>query len=145
MKKIYFTLLLSLFGLGLALANDSERIIKISELPQRAQQFIKRYYSMASVVRAIYDDDVFSRDYEVWLEGGVHIEFSQSGDWTDVESRHGNVPDDIVPAPIAIYVSRHHSGAHVVRIERDKAGYEVELSDHSELKFNNRFKLVEVD
>ena len=144
MKKLYFTLFVSLFAFALVWANDSERIIKPSELPQRAQQFIKRYYSMACVIRAVYDEDIFSKEYEVWIEGGVHLEFAESGDWIDVEAQT-QVPDDIVPAPIAIYVSRHHPQSRVVRIERDKHGYEVVLSDHRELKFNNRFKLVEVD
>ena len=64
MKKLYFTLFVSLFAFALVWANDSERIIKPSELPQRAQQFIKRYYSMASVIRAVYDEDIFSKEYE---------------------------------------------------------------------------------
>lgn len=145
MKKIYFTIVLSLILVAVAVARDGDTIIKPTDLPQRAQQFIKRYYSMDSVVRAVYEDDFLSRDYEVWLKQGVHIEFSQSGDWTDVRCRQGHVPDEIVPAPIVAYISRHHAGAQVVRIERDKRGYEVVLSDHSELKFNSRFKLVEVD
>lgn len=145
MKKIYFTIALGLLAIGVALANDKDTIIKPTDLPQRAQQFIKRYYSMDSVLRAVHEEDFLAHEYKVWLKDGVHIEFSQTGDWTDVKCSQGSVPSEIVPAPIALYVAQHHAGSQVVRIERDKQGYEVVLTDHSELKFNTRFKLVEVD
>ena len=52
---------------------------------------------------------------------------------------------DVVPAEINSYVSQNYPGQKILKIDRSHSRYEVDLSNGLELKFNKRFKLVEID
>ena len=77
------------------------------------------------------------------LADGTKIEFSRKGNWEEVDCRYSEVPAAVVPAPIANFVSENHPDARVLKIERDRRGYEVKLSNRVELSFNNSFELVD--
>ena len=50
-----------------------------------------------------------------------------------------------VPAPIANYVKTHFAGATVVMIDKERYGYDVELSNDLKLKFNKKGQLINID
>ena len=43
------------------------------------------------------------------------------------------------------FINENYSDSRVLKIERDSRGYEVKLSNKLELKFNNDFKIVDID
>lgn len=47
-----------------------------------------------------------------------------------------SVPDAYVPAGVRAYVSKNHSGQRIVSIDRERSGYDVELSNGIEMKFD---------
>jgi len=51
----------------------------------------------------------------------------------------------IIPAAIQKYVTTHYPDAKVLKIERDKKDYEVKLSNRTELKFDLKFNLIDID
>ena len=80
-------------------------------------------------------------EYEVDLTSGAEIDFKSDGDWKEVKAARGKaVPSAIVPAAIAKYVSKNFSGQTIVEISRKRGGYEVELSNGSELKLTEDAK-----
>ena len=124
---------------------DSERMISIEQLPAAAQKLIKTYFGTQTVTYAKVDGYMFDVDYEVRLSDGTTIEFDRKGNWKNIECKQVALPGTLLPTKIAEYVAKYYSGTKVVKIERNKRSYEVELSNGLELTFDTRFNLINVD
>lgn len=145
MKKIMFLLTL-VFSLSVVNAfGFNDKVISKNQLPAQAQSFLNENFADAKISYAKLETDFLERSYEVVLADGTKLEFTNKGSWKEVDCRYGEVPSAIVPAPIKNYISENYSGSRVLKIERDSRGYEVKLSNKLELKFNNDFKIVDID
>lgn len=115
--------------------------INQSELPEAAKTFLGKYFSKVQVVKAEKDNGRRGMEYEVDLADGTEVEFKTNGAWKDVKMPKGNaVPAGIVPAAIAKYISDNFDGLTIEEISRKRGGYEVELSNGSELKLTEDAK-----
>ena len=85
------------------------------------------------------------KSYDVIFIDGNKVEFDRNGVWTNVDCKYTEVPEGIVPGEIAGYVKEHFKDVKIVQIEKEDRRYEVELSNGVDLKFNNSFKLLDVD
>ena len=85
------------------------------------------------------------KKYEVRLSNGTEVEFDKNGNWDKVDCNYSAVPASLVPANIANYVKTHFAGAKVVKIDKERHGYDVELSNDLELKFNKQGQLMNID
>lgn len=145
MKKLAVILV----GLALALSAPvfagEDRPINFEELPAASQQFVKTHYNNAQVSYATVDKAIVTRDYTVVFVDGTKVEFSKNGEWTEVDSRSGEVPAAIVPQQIRDVVAQRFPGRKIRGIERDKRGYEVRLDNGIELDFNSSYQLSKID
>lgn len=108
--------------------------VKQTELPEAAQTFITKYFAADHVRKAEADNGRRGVEYEVDFSSGAEVEFTADGNWKEVKAAKGTaVPAAIVPAAIAKYVSANFEGLTIVEIARKRGGYEVELSNSSEL------------
>ncbi len=115
--------------------------INQSELPKAAQTFLAKHFSGDSVRKAEKEQGRRGMEYEVDLTSGAEIDFSDNGDWKEVKAAKGSsVPADIVPAAIAKHVAATYPGQKIVEIARKRGGYEIELSNGSELKLTEDAK-----
>lgn len=145
MKKILIVLALVLpFGVAVAFAGG-DKVISKGQLPAQAQSFLNEHFAGAKISYVKQDTDFLDRAYEVMLADGTKIEFSNKGNWEEVDCRYTEVPAAVIPAPIVKFLSENHPDARVLKIERDRRGYEVKLSNRIELGFNNDFELVDFD
>lgn len=144
MKKLMLTVAVALLTFGVACA-DSDRIITVDQLPQKAQQFLLKYYPKVGVSYAKQDRELVGTDYEVVLEDGTKMDFASDGEWTSVECRQSAVPADIVPKQIQDYVAKKYPNVTIHKIDRERNEYEVSLSNRLELTFNKKFQLVDID
>lgn len=133
-----------LLGLLTARAGD-DRPIDVTQLPERAQQFIRQHFPERKISLAKAERERFGMTYEVLFTDGAKVEFTKQGDWKEVDCKPSAVPAAIVPAPIAQYVARHYPGAAVVEIDRDRREYEVKLASGVELTFDSKFNLTDID
>ena len=135
MKKILFSALaIATLTIASAIANDIP--IATHKLPAEAQKFLKENFAQNKVVSAVHDKDVSDNDYTVVLDNGVKIEFGSTGKWESVKSRNGVVPASVIPVKISDYVSKHYNSLGVEKIERKRYGYEVELTNDLDMKFD---------
>ena len=74
--------------------------------------------------------------YTVILDNGVKIEFGSTGKWESVKSRNGAIPASVIPVKISDYVSNYYKSLGIEKIERKRYGYEVELTNDLDLKFD---------
>ena len=145
MKKIIALLVLALsFGCAQAfVVND--KVINKNQLPAQAQNFINEHFAGVKISYAKLETDFLVNSYEVVFADGTKLEFSSNGNWEDVDCRYGEVPAAIIPAPVKDYVKANYPDARVLKIERDRRGYDIKLSNRLELKFNNDFEIVDID
>lgn len=146
MKKIVFALLLVVLGFGAAKAD--KYTIDRSQLPETAQQMLTEYFPKTKVSMIKVDRHLLKKtDYDVKLVNGTKIEFNNAGKWTSVDCKTREVPQGLIMKPIQRYVAKNFPDVKIVKIEKDLKGFEVELSDGVELKFDRlgTFKSADMD
>ena len=124
-------------------AND--RVIPVDQLPEAAKKFVEATFPGHTISYATVDMDFLSKNYEVRLDNGVEIDFDNGGTWDKVDCKFSAVPADLVPATITEYVKTHFPGTQIVKIDKERRGYEVELSNDIDLHFNSNGKLLYID
>ncbi|MBP3356830.1 MAG: PepSY-like domain-containing protein [Rikenellaceae bacterium] len=138
MKTLF--LLLSFFLLNDApiWAATGERRIDFSDMPQSAQTFITQYFPNDRIAEIRYDSDTFDKTYEVKFSNGTTIDFNLKGDWTDIECTRATVPSEIIPVKIRSDIEQRYPKQVIRGIERSQKGYEIELSNGHEVKYDSR-------
>ncbi len=138
MKLILLTLL-SLMVSTVAFADDKP--IPADQLPAAAKTFVSKHFKGQKIAYAEKDRD----SYECRLNNGAEIEFTKKGDWKKVDCKRGAVPAVLVPQTIQKYVKANYADNQITKIEKERYGYEVELSNGLDLKFNSKGKLLGID
>lgn len=144
MKKLLL-LFMCLFTIQSVVKADDDKPVKIEQLPQLAQQFIKTHFGDSKVAIAKMETDWFDKSYDIIFTDGNKLEFDKQGNWKEVNCKYSAVPASVMPEQIQKYVTENYPGAQVLKIERDKRDYEVKLSNKWELKFDLQFNLIDID
>ncbi len=144
MKKLLF-LFVCLFTLQTVVKADDDKPIQVTQMPKAAQQFIKQHFADSKVALAKMENDLLSKSYEVIFTDGNKIEFDKKGNWEEVNCKFTSVPLQVIPQPIQQYINTNYPDTKVLVIERDSKDYEVKLSNRVELKFDLKFKLIDID
>ena len=145
MKKMLLVLV-ALFTLSVSVQAVEDRPITVDQLPQKAQQFIKKYFADKQVALAKMETDFLSKSYDVIFTNGDKIEFDKKGNWTNIDCEHTQVPLNVIPAEIRNFLNQNYSGVKLLQIEKnDRKGYDVDLGNGIELEFDKRFRVVDMD
>lgn len=144
MKKIIL-MLVCMFALQTLVFADNGKPIQVKQLPAKAQTFISTHFKERKIALAKVESDLLNKSYDVIFTNSDKIEFSKSGDWTEVSCPKGVVPAPIIPAAIRSYLRTNYPDAKVIGIERDKKGYEVKISNRLEIKFDSQFRVIDID
>ena len=129
----------------LTVSADSNTPITIQQLPATAQTFLKTHFKNKKVLLVTKERDFTKVTYDVTCSDGTKMEFNNNGQWNEVDCRRSAVPAAIVPQTIATFVTAHYPDTHICKIESDHKEYEVKLANKLELKFDKKFRLLEVD
>lgn len=144
MKKLLM-LLVCLFTLQTMVSADNEKNIRINQLPQTAQQFIKQHFADSNVAIVKLETDFLQKNYDVIFTNGNKVEFDKQGNWKEVNCKYSMVPSPIIPNVIQQYISTNYPEAKILKIDRDKKDYELKLSGGLELKFDMDLRLIDMD
>lgn len=135
MKKFLIALLAFVCVCGVARAD--KYTIDRDQLPEPAREMLTKYFPKAKIGMIKVDRHLLKKtDYDVKLVNGTKIEFNNAGKWTSVDCKTRQVPDGLVMKSIRNYVDKNGNGAFIVKVEKKLKGYEIELSDGVEMKFN---------
>lgn len=126
-------------------AQSEDRPVSYDNLPAEAQTFISTHFANEEVSHIILDRDVISVDYNVTFLSGTKLEFNSRGEWKEVDTRNGIVPNAIVPQAIAEYVKKNYPNREIREISRNHYHTEVTLTGGLELTFNKHNQIVDVD
>ena len=122
-----------------------DKIIPVEQLPAAAQQFVKTNFPDAKISFVTKDTEFIGTKYEVRLADGTEINFDKKGEWDKVDCQMNSVPEALVPAAIAEYVKTNFDGTVITKIDKERYGYDIELSNSLELKFNKKGQVMEID
>ena len=138
------TVVTVLFAVNFAAAKDVQ--IKFSELPQKAQTYVRTHFSESNVASVWKDTEMLLvEDYTVILSNGLEIDFYPNGDWKEVKSRGTEIPSKIIPSGIFQYVSQNYNGQRIKELKKKRYGYKVELSGDIDLEFSQNEKCLRID
>lgn len=135
MKKIFTLILMVAIAIVSSSTINAGTPINQSELPKACLTFITKHFPNEQIRKVEKDNGRRGLEYEVDFVSGAEIEFNSNGDWKDIKAARGNsIPAAIIPSAISKYVATNFNGQSIVEISRKRGGYEVELSNGSELK-----------
>lgn len=107
------------------------------------ETFVSTYFPQTEILIIKAEDD----EYEAKLLDGTEISFNLSFEWTHVDCEDGTVyhavPDELVPAQIAAYITTNFPNQQIEQIEKEPYGWEIELNNGQEIKFDSDFNVIE--
>ncbi len=115
------------------------------QLPQSIKNFVQELFPGQMIDYVNIDADSDDANYEICLNNGIELDFDMNEEWERVDCFNMSVPMQIVPTAIANYVSSHFAGEEIVKIDKESYGYEIELSNGIEIKFNHLGELLYID
>jgi len=117
-----------------------ERAIPLEHLPAKAKAFVQSNFKSNTIIFAEKDGSTF----ECRLDDGTLIDFKSDGSWVSVDRSVKAVPSKLIPETIQEYVDAKFTNCMITKIDKTFYGYEIELSNDLDLKFNNQGKLISI-
>ena len=135
-----------IFALVLLMTGCTDRPVLPEQLPMPIKAFIQQYFPGQTITFAKKDLEITGWQYDVMLADGTQIDFDTDNVWDKIESPFTNpIPTALIPAPIATVLQANYPDAMITKIDKDYRGYEVDLANGLELKFNKQGELIDMD
>lgn len=145
MKRILMAVVVMLGFATAAMAKDTYSR-DVNTLPKAAQTTLANNFKAKVSVIKIDKDLGRVSDYEVILTDGTEITFDRDGNWDNIEvGVKGKVPSAFIPTAISTYVKSHQPGQKIVGIDKERGGYEIELSNGVEMKFDKDGRFIKYE
>ncbi len=140
MKKIKFLLLAFMCMMSLNILAD-DKPIPVEKLPEPAKAFVQENFPDLKIIYAEKDWN----SYECRLSDGTKIEFNKKGAWKKIDRNTAPVPASVIPEAIQEYVKTSFPDCIITKIDRERYGFDIELSNDIDLKFNHQGALIGMD
>lgn len=141
MKKSLFILMTFVLTMCMPAMADNDRVITFDQLPAQAQELLKKHFAEKVPLIITVDWD----DYKVIYQSGEKVEFDKKGNWKDLDCKVSRVPVALIPEQIKANVKATFPGAIIIKLDRDRRGYDVKLNNGMELEYNKKFQVVDID
>lgn len=145
MKKIVAMFIMAMLTMQVAIADDV--VTKdVNKLPTLARETIQKHFPDSKISYIKIDKDMFqSATYEVTLTNGAEIDFDSNGQWMEIDCKKMTVPAVFIPAAVSKYVRENFPEEHIVKFERGRKGYDAELSNGLDVKFDRNGGFLKLD
>lgn len=144
MKKFFALTLVVAFSLLISACSD--RPVAPQQVPQPIHMFVRQYFPGQTITYAEKDLEITGYKYDVFLTDGTHIDFDTDNVWDKIEcNMTRTVPTALIPAPLVVNIKASFPDAMILKIDKERYGYDVELANGIELKFNKQGVLQEMD
>ena len=136
--RITFATLLLCF----ALSANAQKKIEASELPEKSQEFLKKYFSNTSIDIVKKDAEHGEKGYEVKLKDGTEVEFWKDGSYREVDGDDKPIPTGFIPAAVKNYVAKHYPNEKITHIDYGHKDLDVDLTHDIDLEFTKEGKFI---
>jgi len=120
------------------LSSCGEKPVAPAELPEAIQTFVQQTFPGQTITLAQKDRELFGTEYEVVLANGTQVTFGSDNVWEKINCQTQPVPATVVPQAIASNVQTNFPETMIVKIDKESYGYDVELNNGVELKFDKQ-------
>ena len=135
-----------IFALALLMTGCSDKPVLPAQLPAPIQTFVQQYFPGQTITFAQKDLELTGWKYEIFLADGTHIDFDTDDMWDKIECPLTNpVPTALIPPPVASTIQANYPDAMITKIDKERNGFEVDLANGLELKFNKQGAIVDMD
>ena len=142
MKSIKAILLLvAMLATSFIARADHDQVITFDQMPEAAQAFHKQYFAGKVPLVVTVDWD----DYTIRYESGEKVEFDKQGSWKEIDCRASHVPVELIPEEIKANIQATFPGAIILKIDRNRRGYEVKLNNGLEVEYSPTFQVIDID
>lgn len=142
MKSIKAILLLvAMLVTSFSAKADHDQVITFDQMPEVAQAFHKQYFASKVPLVITVDWD----DYSIRYESGEKVEFDKQGNWKEIDCRASQVPVELIPEQIKANIAATFPGAIILKIDRNRRGYEVKLNNGLEVEYSPTFQVIDID
>ena len=121
---------------------EAALFVSESDIDPAIMQFVETHFPQTG----IYNCHQTQHYYKVRLNDQTKLTFTHSFDWIEVDCEHstiyGSVPASIVPEQITAYVGANFPNNHIDQIEKENYGWDVELNNDHEIKFDANFNVI---
>ena len=138
MKK-YLLVLMSFIAMSAFVSCD--RVVSPDKLPAQAKQFIAAHFNGVDVLSVQKD----GFQYDAVLFDGTELEFTHGGQWIKVDCGLNPLPDGILPAPTAQYITAKFPMNFATHVKYEHKRYEVELNNELDLVFDKNGHFMGAD
>ena len=142
MRKFLFAVVALMLAMPVV-AEDIE--MTFSQLPEKARKIVTKAFPDTKIKKVEMERRASLIQYEVKLSGGIKLQFSKDGTFTECDCTDSYVPEILIPQKIRMVIDREFPGRKVKRIEHDSKIYELTLDNGDELSFNRSYKLIDID
>ena len=145
MRKLF--LAIGLFAiLSVAFISCDTNTKDVTVLPATAQTVLKNDFKSEISNIEIDKKDGVIKEYDVKLVNGMKIEFDTLGVWKEIKTpKDGEVPQALIPDTIMNFVNEKYPEIKVRKIQKEPYGYEVDLSNKTELQFDHNGGFIKED
>lgn len=120
--------------------------VHLNDLPEKARSFIQKNFSQEKIKDILKEtEDLLDIEYKVSFPDKLKIKFDRRGDWKEVDGNRHAIPTRFIPESILVYITKRFPNNSVVKIEKDRKSYEVEISNGLELEFDTDGKFIKID
>lgn len=131
-----------------ACSDDDDKKATYGDLPTKAQTFLETHFGGNSgILNITKDNDSYDVIYDKFK-----IEFDLDGEWDSIDgtiNRQSNaIPSTVIaliPSTIAEYVAVNYGEAKIIEVDREPWGYEIDLDNNIDLKFDLDGKFIGKD
>ena len=142
MKSIKAILLLAaMLVMSFSAKADHDQVITFDQMPEVAQALHKQYFAGKVPLVVTVDWD----DYTIRYESGEKVEFDKQGNWKEIDCRASQVPVELIPDEIKANIAATFPGTIILKIERNRRGYEVKLNNGLEVEYSPTFQVIDID
>lgn len=142
MKRIKAILLLvAMMVVSFNAKADHDQVITFSQMPEAAQAFHKQFFADKVPLVVTVDWD----DYTIRYESGEKVEFDKQGNWKEIDCRSTIVPIELIPEQIKANINATFPGSKILKIDRNRRGYEVKLNNGLEVEYSPTFDVIDID
>jgi hypothetical protein len=135
-------ILVAVLGLLFSAVAYADVPVPVDQLPDAIKIFVQQNFPENPIVYAEQDWN----SYECRLNNGTKVEFDKNGEWKKVDCEMMTVvPAAIIPDAIKQYVSSTFADSPIIKIEKERYGYKVELANDLELMFNKQGAFMGMD
>jgi len=120
---------------------DHDQVITFDQMPEAAQALLKQYFADKVPLVVTVDWD----DYTIIYESGEKVEFDKQGNWKELNCRSSVVPMELVPDAIKTHINTTFPGTTILKLDRNRRGYEVKLDNGLEVEYDPTFQIIDID